>query len=391
MRILEVNKFYYARRGAERHFLDVIDLLKNASHQVRVFSMMHPENLQTEDSKFFPSLVAYNSGEGSLWEKLKGIGRLFYSFEAKRKMQALLDEWQPDVAHLHNIYHQLSPSILAPLKAKKIPIIMTVHDYNLISPDKDTYYPEMGKAYYKFLFVQKYSFGKRLLLVLKKYFEDVTGFYKTVNLYILPSEYVKATFVEAGFEVEKLRVLPHFITTTTPIALPETIAQKLPASYAISFGSLSEDKGTTFLIELCERLAYPLVLVGSLTNGYTLPVSANTTYLGVQDKSTLTELIKRAECVLGASELPETFGLVPLETIALGKPFIGLKAGAYAEIINSTNGYLATDKGELERYLKHHLTSLVHFDTEAIKEDAEKRFSKKHYLLSFEQLLGEVT
>jgi glycosyltransferase involved in cell wall biosynthesis len=206
MRILEVNKFYYARRGAERHMLDVIEVLQVAGHETRVFSMNHPLNLEITDQKFFPSHVAYNDGEGSLYERLIGIGRLFYSFEAKRKMGDLLAEWKPDIAHLHNIYHQLSPSILAPLKEKGIPIVMTVHDYNLISPDKDTYYPEVGQAYYKFLSIRKYSFSKRILLVLKKYFEDAMGFYQAVDMFIVPSEYVKNVLVGAGFSVEKMRV-----------------------------------------------------------------------------------------------------------------------------------------------------------------------------------------
>ena len=41
MRILEINKFFYLRRGAERHMLDVIDLLRKRGHEVAVLSMEH--------------------------------------------------------------------------------------------------------------------------------------------------------------------------------------------------------------------------------------------------------------------------------------------------------------------------------------------------------------
>ena len=49
-------------------------------------------------------------------------------------MEAVLDEFQPDVVHLHNVYHQLSPSILGPLARRGVPAVMTLHDYKLTCP-----------------------------------------------------------------------------------------------------------------------------------------------------------------------------------------------------------------------------------------------------------------
>ena len=46
----------------------------------------------------------------------------------------IADQPAIDVAHLHNVYHQLSPSILAPLHRAGIPVVMTVHDYKLVCP-----------------------------------------------------------------------------------------------------------------------------------------------------------------------------------------------------------------------------------------------------------------
>ena len=119
MKILEINKFNYQKRGAEKHYLDVIELLKSKGHEVAIFSMEHEKNLPSAWQKYFVSKVGYTS-EFSLLEKIKGSLRMFYSFEAKKKINGLLDEFKPDIVHVHNIYHQLSPSVLSVLKKHKI-------------------------------------------------------------------------------------------------------------------------------------------------------------------------------------------------------------------------------------------------------------------------------
>ena len=60
--------------------------------------------------------------------------RILYSFDAKKRLAALLDEHKVDVAHLHNIHHQISPSILHELKRRNIPVVMTLHDYKMVCP-----------------------------------------------------------------------------------------------------------------------------------------------------------------------------------------------------------------------------------------------------------------
>ena len=49
-------------------------------------------------------------------------------------MAEAIERFRPDVAHLHNVYHQLSPSILAPLHAAGVPVVLTLHDYKLVCP-----------------------------------------------------------------------------------------------------------------------------------------------------------------------------------------------------------------------------------------------------------------
>ena len=44
----------------------------------------------------------------------------------------MIAEFRPDVAHVRNIYHHLSPSILWELKAQKVPVVYHLNDFKVL-------------------------------------------------------------------------------------------------------------------------------------------------------------------------------------------------------------------------------------------------------------------
>ena len=46
----------------------------------------------------------------------------------------MIAEFRPDVAHVRNIYHHLSPSILWELKAQRVPVLYHLNDFKLLCP-----------------------------------------------------------------------------------------------------------------------------------------------------------------------------------------------------------------------------------------------------------------
>lgn len=105
MKVLLANKFYYRRGGDCVCTLNLEQLLKDHNHDTAVFAMQHPENFPTPWSKYFPSEIRFSPGPNIL----ETFRRPFGSKEVKRKFNALLDDFQPDVVHLNNIHTQLSP------------------------------------------------------------------------------------------------------------------------------------------------------------------------------------------------------------------------------------------------------------------------------------------
>jgi hypothetical protein len=61
------------------------------------------------------------------------LSRFISSTEARQAMTRTLDEFRPGIVLIHGLYQQLTPSVLAPIAARRIPIA-SVHDYKLLCP-----------------------------------------------------------------------------------------------------------------------------------------------------------------------------------------------------------------------------------------------------------------
>ena len=133
MKVLLVNKYFYLKGGPERHISKISKILEAKGHQAIPFSMQDERNEPTPYAKYFVSRVDFNSPM-PLGDKLRMVPRVVYFLEAKRKIEALIKEAKPDIAHLHNIAHQISPSVLHSLKEFDLPVVQTLHDYKLICP-----------------------------------------------------------------------------------------------------------------------------------------------------------------------------------------------------------------------------------------------------------------
>jgi hypothetical protein len=115
MRILYLNNFYYLRGGSERVLFEEIRMLREAGHEVAMFSRIHQSNEPSEYEHRFPPDIETDKLSISL-KALRTIKELVYSGAAKEGLLKVIDEFRPDIAHAHNIYGRLSLSMLDALK-----------------------------------------------------------------------------------------------------------------------------------------------------------------------------------------------------------------------------------------------------------------------------------
>ncbi len=380
------NKFFYMNGGSERVFFQERDFLIKQGHSVVDFSMDDVRNLPSDYENFFVPNINYLNG-GGVWEKVKqGISSV-HSAVAVRKIEELVVQEKPEIAHLHNIYHQLTPSIIPVLKKHGIKIVLTLHDYKLICPSylalrRDKICTDCrGKYFFKpFLNNCQNSRSKGLLLSLEALWHQWRKSYEGIDCFITPSQFL-ADLTARRIACERLKILRNGID----------VSKYKPCygdqGYALYFGRLSKEKGIETLLEAHGQIAasLPQKVVGSgplesdLQKAYP---QAN--FLGYKSGQELNDLISKAAMVVVPSEWYENCSMVVLEAMAFGKPVIGSRIGGIPEQVDDgKTGFLfEMGNGEelAEKILKLWSNKKLRIEMgKAAREKLEKEYSLKSH------------
>ena len=122
MRVLHVNKFLHRRGGAEGYMLDVGALQSARGDEVALWGMRHPDDppgLPLADT--FASHVELDPAPGGL-AGIAAAARMVWSPGSRTGIERALARFEPDVVHFHNVYHQLSPSVVLASTRRKAAI-----------------------------------------------------------------------------------------------------------------------------------------------------------------------------------------------------------------------------------------------------------------------------
>jgi glycosyltransferase involved in cell wall biosynthesis len=348
VRILHVNKFLYRRGGAEAYMLDVSALQSVKGHEVAFFAMSHPMNRSSRFESHFPDNVEFNPPPSSIKGRMRAAGRLLYSPAAKHGMERVLDEFRPDVVHLHNIYHQLSPSILRAVRQRHLPAVMTLHDYKLVCPTYlflahgEVCEACLGGHFYQAILKRcnEGSIAASSLNALELTVHTATKAYSPVNLFLAPSRFLLGKMTEGGVYPDRLRLLPNFVDASG-------ISQKTQAGGGVVYaGRLSKEKGIDVLIEAAARLGISLDIAGDgpdrqLFEALAQRLDVDARFHGHLPKGRLHDLVRSAAVSVLPSRCHENQPLGVLESFCCGVPVVGTTLGGIPELVHpGKNGEL---------------------------------------------------
>jgi len=338
---LYCNKYNYRFSGTEVYLFELMDLMRSEGHEVALFSMADPRGEPTAYDHNFVPHIDFKAKSG-WWQKARQAGHAIYSPEARRRMRAMIEEFRPDVAHVRNIYHHLSPSILWELKAQNIPVVYHLNDFKLLCPSYNLVsHGEAceackGGAFWHAPQQKCYpGFGARMTLMSEAYVQRWLGTYqKCVDLFLAPSQFVRDKFVEHGWDGGKFEVLQHFQRIPEIMDAP----RDGPLLYC---GRLSAEKGVDDLLRAMQKVPQVrLVVAGdgpqrSELQGLAASLKlSNVEFVGQVGADERDLRIARAQFTVLPSHAYETLGKTILESYAGGRAVVASDMGSRRELVH---------------------------------------------------------
>lgn len=379
--------------------LDLAALQVARGDEVAFFATAHPDNEASPFERRFPAHVELDPAPAG-GRRLKAAARMVWSPAARRGMEDVVRSFRPDVVHLHNIYHHLSPSVLQPLRRRGVPAVMTLHDYKLVCP---TYQLLAGGKPCEACVGSRHllhaatkrckdgSLTASAALALESSVHRILGAYDPVDVLVCPSRFLAGRLERAGVGRGRVDVLAHFVDAST------VVPKATPGGPVVYAGRLAEEKGVDVLVRAMARLPQLGLLIAGegprrrhleeLAGGRPGQVS----FLGRLGRSDLLDAIRSASALVLPSRWHENQPLAVLEAFACGVPVVTTRMGGLPELVREgVTGWLV-EPGD-ERGLADVMEAVAGDPARALamgraaRADAEGAFAPARHLAGLDEV-----
>ena len=327
MRILLVHNHYGSYSG-ESTVMEVHEaLFTGHGHHVRTYTR---SSVELDDMRF---------------GKARAFVTGLYNPVSVREIKRLLEDFSPDVVHIHNLYPFISPSILPHIRKYGIPVVMTVHNYRLICPN-GLFYNKMGiceacgggREWNCIQFNCEESLPKSIGYALRNAWARIRRHYlDNVDAFLCLTAFQKQKLVANGFKPERCFVLPNFIDE-----IVKGVSDDIPCDRegVLFIGRLNRQKGADILVQAAASLPEIYFnMIGAIDESVVNPekLPSNVSCPGVVSEEVKQRMISSARILVFPSRSYEGFPMVFLESMQQGLPVVAPRLAGYPEIIGDNN------------------------------------------------------
>ena len=366
MNILLIHNRYQQEGGEDAVFEAEAKLLESHRHRVKKL-LFDNKQIVSVKAKFLAGLFC------------------IYNPRSAKIIERKINQFKPDVIHVHNFFPLVSPSVFYVAKRYNIPVVVTLHNFRFICPNAILFrndkicercinktFPFQGilRKCYRDSFMQTLPLSIMIALhkILKTWQEKVDKF-------IVLTEFQKRKFLESsiGIPENKFVVKPNFVKDHGIGANRE--------NFFLYVGRLSKEKGIEILLKATSYFNFKLKIAGHgpLKNKiltYALQ-NKNVEYLGFKTKEEVINLMKQAKALIFPSLWYEGFPMVLVEALSTGTPVITSNIGSQALIIEHEKTGLHFKAGDPED-LAEKIKMFVKINTNPFYENARKTYLKKY-------------
>jgi glycosyltransferase involved in cell wall biosynthesis len=369
MRILLVHNRYLQSGGEDAVYAAECELLRRMGHEVIEYN---------DDNRRIEQMSKSRLALDTLWSRT-----------TTERLQKLIGETRPEVAHFHNIFPLISPAAYSICRRNGVAVVQTLHNYRLLCPSALLYrdghlcescigktppWPAVQYACYHDSRTQS-----AVIAAMLTFHRGLATWHRQVDVYIALTEFCREKFIQGGLPAEKIRVKPNFLANDPGV-------RREPGHYALFAGRLTEEKGLRTLMNAWASLeGLPLKIAGA---GPLAPqVSAqigsqqqgSIEWLGHRSHDEIVQLLKGAQFLVFPSEWYETFGLVAIEAFACGVPVLASRLGALAEIIEEGRSGLFFEPGNAADLSDKVRWAIDHPNAMAAMGESARRIYQQRY------------
>ena len=323
------------------------------------------------------------------------VAQSAWSADSYERVRMLCEIHRPAVAHVHNFWLRMSPSVHAACRDAGVPTVQSLHNYRIACVNavllrkgsgcesclgKVPWRGAVHRCYRNSFWASAAVAG---MIVANRVRQTWT---REAGAFVTPSDHTRGKLLASGLPPERTFVKPNCVDDPgDPVSAPST------SDYAVFVGRLSREKGVDVLLRawvLSKLGAYRrLVIVGDgpervelerLAGGLGLSFPA-VTFTGGLAPEAAQKLVKNSRVLIAPSIWYETFGLVVIEAFSHGRPVIASRVGALAELVNHGSDGLSTrpmDVTELSGALDQILGNARLTDT--LGDNARQTFLKRY-------------
>ena len=342
MKILLIHNRYLIRGGEDRNVEQIKELLEEKGHSIILYMV---DNLEITGFPF--------------WQKLLLPLQILFSLKSYRQVINLIKSKRPDIAHIHNVFPLVSPSVYYASKNMNVPVVQTVHNYRFLCPNglflnndgricerckNGNFFNAILRKCYRNSYLQ--TSGMAVTLYLHRKLRTFTN---KIDVFVSPSEFLKKKLIEGRIPQEKIVTKPHFVRCD------EIKPSYEFDNYAMYMGRLSREKRLFTLLRAWKDIPdLTLMIIGEgpirtkLESFVIQDQIANVELLGFIGGSKRFEILKKAMFMVFPSECYENFPYAIIESFACGTPVIASKTGAMMELIEEGKNGLLFEPGNIE-------------------------------------------
>jgi glycosyltransferase involved in cell wall biosynthesis len=331
MRILIAHNRYQQPGAEDQVFTAEADLLAERGHEVIRYEL-HNNSIESTG-------------------RLKLARNTIWNPQSAKSIRHLVRHNQVEVAHFHNTFPVMSPSVYRAARDEGAAVVQTLHNFRLVCPGNTMFrdnhlcddcvgkplpWPSVLHACYR---------GDRQATAVSAAmlaYHRATGTWShNVDAYVALSEFNRSLFCRAGLAEASIFVKPNFLKSD-----PGPGTRKRAG--ALFVGRLIPEKGVSTLLTAWKRIGrkLPLTIFGDGPLREEVASAAESSdgavrWLGWRSRSEVDEALGAASIAISPSVWIEAGPLSVIESYARATPLIASRLGSLAEFVKpDVSGYL---------------------------------------------------